>query len=102
MSIFHPVMDQVCGGTIIPTLAPDKTHESPGRNTAVPLQQDRIKVQDPASWADTPPAADDPLDLAIELTFPASDPPAITPLAGVGSARSKPSLSSLPDDWMVS
>ena len=21
MSIFHPVMDQVCGGTIIPTLA---------------------------------------------------------------------------------
>jgi hypothetical protein len=36
------------------------------------------------------------------LTFPASDPPAITPLAGVGSARSKPSLSSLPDDWMVS
>jgi len=102
MSIFHPVMDQVCGGTIIPTLATDKTHESPGCNIAVPLQQDRINVRGPASWADTRPAADDPLDFAIELTFPASDPPAITPLPGVGSARSKPSLSSLSADWMVS
>ena len=42
------------------------------------------------------------LDDAVEMTFPASDPPAITPLLGVGSARSKPSLSSLPGDWMVS
>ncbi|WP_207486079.1 hypothetical protein [Arenibaculum pallidiluteum] len=29
----------------------------------------------------------DPLDLALELTFPASDPPASTPLVGLGSSR---------------